>query len=229
MQKKSTHPGKKKHSSPSKKSKPQKKSTKKHYGAFPGNIKDYHFNPCGLMCDEAGANFNAVEKVLGKEVLSRTVGCQWHFQACAKRHLKGINSNEQETFKLLVSQLYYTYTASEYERVSGGLHAICTWNGVGHWWNCRKFHIVPAFRGFNLSGVNLAESWHSTMQVHYKMSLAVAAWKDVPANDTDHDYIAFVTNSAKVTGRGMNLMQKIACERKTDQIFVNSALEALEW
>ena len=116
-------------------------------------------------------------------------------------------------------------------KVSGELHAICMWNGIGHWWdwwNCRKFHIVPAFRGFNLSGVNLAESWHSTMQVHYKMSLAVAAWKDVPANDTDHDYIAFVTNSAKVTGRGMNLMQKIAHERKTDQIFVNSALEALK-
>ena len=44
----------------------------------------------------------------------------------------------------------------------------------------------------------------------------------------DHYYIAFVTNSAKVTGRGMNLMQKIVHERKTDQIFVNSALEALK-
>ena len=159
------------------------------------------------MCDEAGANFNAVEKVLGKEVLSRTVGCQWHFQACAKRHLKNINSNEQETFKVLVSQLCYTYTASEYEGVSGGLHAICTRNGIGHWWdwwNCRKFHILPAFRGFNLSGVNLAECGHSTMWVHYKMSLAVAAWKDMCQQMIqDSDYIAFVTNSAKVAGRGM--------------------------
>ena len=44
----------------------------------------------------------------------------------------------------------------------------------------------------------------------------------------DRNYTAFVTNSAKVTGRGMNLMQKIACERKTDQMFVNSTLEALK-
>ena len=42
--------------------------------------KDYKFNPCGIMCNEAGANFNAVEQVLGKEILARTVGCQWHFR-----------------------------------------------------------------------------------------------------------------------------------------------------
>ena len=72
-------------------------------------------------------------------------------------------------------------------KVSGELHAICMWNGIGHWWdwwNCRKFHIVPAFRDFNLSGVNLAECGHSTMWVCYKMSFPVVAWKDVPANDT---------------------------------------------
>ena len=41
---------------------------------------DYKFNPCGIMCNEAGANFNAIEKVLEKDVLARTISCQWHFR-----------------------------------------------------------------------------------------------------------------------------------------------------
>ena len=48
-----------------------------------------------------------------------------------------------------------------------------------------SFILYQAYRGFNLSGVNLAEAGHSTMRVCYKMSLAVAAWKDsVPTDYT---------------------------------------------
>ena len=66
------------------------------------------------------------------------------------------------------------------------------------------------------------------MHVQYKMSLAVAAWKDMCQQMIqDWDYTVFVTNTAKVPGRGMNLMQKIAHEKKTDHNFVSSALEAL--
>ena len=43
----------------------------------------------------------------------------------------------------------------------------------------------------------------------------------------DRDYITFVTNSAKVTGSGLNLMQKIEWQKKTDNSFVKSALEAM--
>ena len=50
---------------------------------FTGN-KSYNFLPCGFMVDEAGANFNAIQAVFGKEMLAHTVTCQWHFKACAK-------------------------------------------------------------------------------------------------------------------------------------------------
>ena len=98
---------------------------------------------------------------------------------------------------------------------------------------CIVFHvavcIVPAYRGFNLSGVNLAEAGHSTMRVWYKMLLAVAAWKDMCHQIIqDRDYIAFVENTDKVTGKGLNLMQTIARKKKTDKIFVTSALDALQ-
>ena len=134
--------------------------------------------------------------------------------------------------RLLVSQLCYTYTTSEYERISTTFGGICERNGIRNWWNwwdCRKYHIVPAYRGFNLSGVNLAESGHSTMRVQYKMSLAVAAWKDMCHQIIqDRDYIAFVENTHKVTGKGLNLMQRIERKKKTDKNFVTSALEALQ-
>ena len=41
----------------------------------------YTFSPCGFMVDEAGANFNAIQTVFGKEMLAHAVTCQWHFKA----------------------------------------------------------------------------------------------------------------------------------------------------
>ena len=98
-----------------------------------------------------------------------------------------------------------TCTTSEYECILTTLGAICERNGIGNWWDCRKFHIVPTSRGFNQSGVNLPEAGHSTMRVCYKMSLTVAAWKDMCQQIIqDWDYIAFVKNTDKVTGKGIN-------------------------
>ena len=85
---------------------------------------------------------------------------------------------------------------------------------------------MPAYRGFNLSGVNLAEAGHSTMKVCYKMSLAVAAWKDMCHQIIQGgDYIVFVDNTDKVTGKGLNLT--IARKKRTDKKFVTSALDVL--
>ena len=46
--------------------------------------KSYNFLPFGFLADEAGANFNAIQVVFGKEMLAHTVTCQWHFKTCAK-------------------------------------------------------------------------------------------------------------------------------------------------
>ena len=71
---------------------------------IPGN----KFNPRGIMCDEAGCNFNAIKKVYGQEFLGQTVTCQFHFKNCAKNQIKNINIHKQETFKLC-EKLCYTY------------------------------------------------------------------------------------------------------------------------
>ena len=43
------------------------------------------------MCDESGANMNAIERVFGKDFMARVVTCQWHFHQCAKCQLPEIN------------------------------------------------------------------------------------------------------------------------------------------
>ena len=77
------------------------------------------------MCDEAGCNFNAIEKVYSQEFLGQTVTCQFHFKNCAKNQIKNINIHEQETFKSLCEKLCYTYTKHDYTNVSYALEDLC--------------------------------------------------------------------------------------------------------
>ena len=76
------------------------------------------------------------------------------------------------------------------------------------WWEVRWFHIVPAFRGFNLSGLKLPEAGNASIRNKNRlpMSLAVAAWKDMlHMLLQDRDYQAFLTNTGKVSGASLNL------------------------
>ena len=163
------------------------------------------------MCDEAGCNFNAIKKVFGQEFLGRTVICQFHFKSCAKNQIKNINIHEQQTFKSSCEKLCYTYMKHDYTKVSNALENLCKRNDIGNWWSwwdVRRFHIVPTFRGFNISGLNLAETGHSTIKTRCIMPLTVAAWRDMMLQD--RDYEAHMSNTAKVSGKGLNLKQKNA-------------------
>ena len=53
---------------------------------------------------------------------------------------------------------------------------------------------VPAFRGFCVSGLNMAESGQSAMKTREKMWLSVAAWRDTCTMIIqDRDCISFST------------------------------------
>ena len=119
------------------------------------------------MVDENGVNFNAIEKELGKEVADHTVTCQWHFMSCGRNHIKDINMNGRETFKSLYQKICCMYTRHDYDKISESLETICSHNGIANWWQwweVQHFHIVPAFQGFNLSGLNLAEAGNSSIR-----------------------------------------------------------------
>ena len=83
--------------------------------------------------------------------------------SCKKRH-----STNKHSFYLIplihFINLCYTWTAHQFEKVSSALEAICKWSNLSEWWSwwhARHYHIVPAFQGFNLPGVNLAISGNS--------------------------------------------------------------------
>ena len=104
-------------------------------------------------------------------------------------------------------------TRSEYESTSTALRTICEKSGILDWflwWDERKFHIVPAFRGFNLSGFNLAESGQSGMKpkTRKKMCLIDAAYKDcAQMMRQDESYRAYIGNISKEIGKGLNIRQ----------------------
>ena len=60
------------------------------------------------------------------------------------------------------------------------------------------------------------------------MSLAVAAWRDmVLMIIQDRGYIAFKTQTAKVSGRGLNLKQRKECAERAEH-FIERCCEALQ-
>ena len=72
------------------------------------------------------------------------------------------------------------------------------------WWAVRWFHIIPAFCGFNISGLNLAKTGHLTIKTRCLMPLTIAAWRDICLMMLqDQDYEAHISNTAKVSGKGM--------------------------
>ena len=140
----------------------------------------YKFKPVEIMCNENGANLNAIATGLGRDVLGKLT-CQWHFRQCAQCQITSINVAEQETFMELYTGLCCAYTVSKYDRICIGLDRICKHNNITmwfKWWKERQFHIVSAFHRFNISGLNLVETCHSTMQTSKKLWLSVATWRD---------------------------------------------------
>ena len=67
------------------------------------------------------------------------------------------------------------------------------------------------------------------MKTSKKLWLSVAPWRDTCMMIIqDRDYVSFCTNSAKVTGKGLNLIQQHARQQKEESSFIDSCCEALE-
>ena len=139
------------------------------------------------------------------------MSCQWHFRKCVKDNLKEINEHKTETFRTMANEICFASTVSQYNRISVTMKHICKRNNLANWWNwwdTRRYHTIPAFQGFNLPGLNLAEAGNAMIKCRKPMSLAVAAWHDmIMMIMQDRDYHALLNQSAKATGKGMNLKQ----------------------
>ena len=173
----------------------------------------YKFNPSRFYVDEAGANKNAISRVFGRAALNRTVTCQWHFLQCVRIKAMEVKERHRKTFRKLCRRWTAAATRSEYDSISAALRTLCEKSGILSWflwWEERRFHIVPAFRGFNLSGLNLAESGQSGMKpkTRKKLRLIDAAYKDCSQMmRQDEMYKAYIGNISKEIGKGLNIRQ----------------------
>ena len=90
---------------------------------------------------------------------------------------------------------------------------MCTSTGQMKWlqfWQNRCEHFVPAFRGFFLPYMNIAESGQSSMwaqQPHGKMLLLVGVYKDISKQmHVDAMYKAADRQEAVDIGKSLNLL-----------------------
>ena len=149
------------------------------------------FNPFGWMADEAGANWAALAKVFGPEVLSRTIGCQFHFKQSVNRQANQLSSDKSKArLKQLANHLMQSATPSAYNKCLGHLkdfisqkphkrNYLITWLD---WWHLRRIHVFKAFRATdNAPTTNLAESVHSTWKTIQatNITLVDAAYHDI--------------------------------------------------
>ena len=191
---------------------------------------NYKFNPPMIVTDEAGAILQGLNDVFGHEFLDRISTCQWHFKKCAWRQLVHIKHEDRATFRDTIMKICDSPTAYDYELLSAQMDAICKRNHIIKWWNwwkVRRFHIVPALRGFGWAGTNWAEIGHSKMKKHVRIWLIGAVWEDIlNAVCEQCEWINFVENTGKTVGRGPTLLAKRLKERRQMSAFTQSAVDA---
>ena len=193
---------------------------------------NYKFNPCFIMTDKAGANVQGLHEVFGEEFLERIATCQWHFEECACRQLKNVKQHQWKSYMKWVKKILGAHTVDEYKKYLKALEDICRDNNIVHWynwWKVQRYHLVPALQGYGWTGTNWAEIGQSTMKRHRRVWLIYATWEDVCTSIIEeNDYINFINNRGKNTGRGQTQLQRVLKERKMQQQFTESAVEALE-
>ncbi len=188
------------------------------------NDPSYQFNPKYFICDEAGANFNAIEEVYGKEARKRVYTCQWHFKNCRNRQEPLLDKDDRDDFIDLTNTLCMTTSANIWTDTYNKLMQIATRNpaikGWLQWWYSRRGHVFPAYRPIDVPLSNLAEVGHSSLGYSRKethMSLIEAARDDVAQTILlEEEISAFYSGDGGASGRGPNQAEARSRKRKAE-------------
>ena len=179
------------------------------------------FNPRFFICDEAGANYNAIRLVYGDDFCNlRVKGCQFHFKTDMLKKANTIPDEEiREIFTVTCTKMCSVTTVSHYHLLKGKLNELSklfpmleSWI---HWWHQRRSHVFPPFRGTGIPGVNLSEQGNSSLKVAHALRLVNAAKDDVCLMIMQDREIQLVQgNEMRTTGRGPSQALRDARDRK---------------
>ena len=179
------------------------------------------YQPRGFLVDSAGANFHGIHAVFGRQGVLNTATCQWHFKQCASQHLPTVPEEYQMSFKKHIKDLCMAPTEEEYSRIMIALRFIC---GEGNlltwleWWNAQKYHLIPAFQGFNIPGVNVAEIGQSALRNDCPMMLIDTTYLDAASMFIQNkQYKAFKNNTTNGCGHGPNQRKTAENSRRAQE------------
>ena len=148
--------------------------------------------------------------------------CQFHFKHCIKSLLAKIPGDMEELRNEVESLAYALSTVStlnEYSQIKsrllalrGVMPAIRSWI---NWWDTRRYHLFPVFRGYNISSLNMAEMGHSTLKPNKPIMLVDAAWEDTCTMILQEEELTkFLSGCGRSGGKGPHTASVAKTEKK---------------
>jgi hypothetical protein len=177
-------------------------------------VPGYKFNPKYIMTDEAGAIINAINAMFGKrpggEDIVKT--CQMHLKKNAVEKSRKLKNEEQGPFMEIIHQMCEVATISRYDELKEEMNELVTNDEVMRWfewWDVRRYHIFPPFRGYSLPSMNLAEPGQSGMKPQKPMMLVDACAEDVAYMKLqDAEYSRFIQGNGMSSGQGPTILKR---------------------
>jgi hypothetical protein len=187
-------------------------------------------NPAQILVDENGANFKAIQNVYGTR---RVVSCQFHFKNNAQIRARMLPPEKEVEFMSICHEMCHVATFERYMqltddivRVANGNQAIIKWFD---WWDMRRFHLFPAFRGPLFSGVNLAEAGHSGMTTDKPLMILDACYDDASYMIAqDYEVVKFQRGQGRSSGQGPSQQEILFREEEAQRKRVFEYIEVLK-
>ena len=121
-------------------------------------------------------------------------------------------------------------TKSDYVQITDQMAHLAKTKKWFEWWHLLCHHFVPIYRGFSLSGLNLAEVGISSIRKQHnfhQISLVDASFKDLSYQmRQDERYLVTINNDENFIGRGLNYHQLVQRAHKAQvgraHVYINA-------
>ena len=184
------------------------------------------FNPTGWCTDMAGANMNGIERVFGKDALSRIKSWEFHFKESRNKMARKLGGTVGDEFKDLCQNLLESNFQESYLVAKDALEEFIDENSDRQflkswltWWDSRRCFIFSAFSPKCGPKMNLAEVVHAgwANRDNRNLSLLVVAQIDVKDSVLLKAELKVIEQgSSKPVGRGPAFHEKRARDHRRE-------------
>ena len=184
------------------------------------------FNPTGWCTDMAGANMNGIERVFGKDALSRIKSCEFHFKESRNKMARKLGGTVGDEFKVLCQNLLECNLQESYLVAKDALEEFIDENSDRQflkswltWWDSRRCFIFSAFSPKCGPKMNLAEVVHAGWANRDNRNLSLLDVAQIDVKDSvllKAELKAIEQGSSKPVGRGPAFHEKRARDHRRE-------------